>query len=89
MCPRRPATGVEDADGRASDALPRAQQDGRVEVALHAAARAERLPAAVDGHPPVEADDVAADRLHLAEQVRRPVSEVDRRRVDGREDARE
>ncbi len=88
MCPRRPATASRMPTAAASARFQGPEQNGRVEVALHPAARAERLPAAVDGHPPVEADHVAAHRLHLAEQVRRPGPEVDRRHVDRLEHAR-
>ena len=85
--PAPPRDGVQDAVGRLFDALPGAQENRGVEVALHAAPRAEGLPAAVDRHAPVEADDVAPRRLHLAEEVRRSRAEMDRRRVHGLEDA--
>ena len=70
------------------DALPRPEQDGRVEVALHAAVVPDRLPALVERDPPVEADHVAARRRHRRQQRRGARAEVDRRRVDRGEDLR-
>src|SRR5438128_10461377 len=81
----RPAEHVE---RRGLDALPRAEQDGGVEIALDAALGADLVPAAVELDPPVEADHVAAGGSHLREQRSRPGAEVDRRTVDRGQDAR-
>ena len=85
---RAAAGSVEDVVGGGLDALPRAEQDGRVEVPLDAALRADGEPALVERDAPVEADRVAARGGHRAEQVRRPGAEVDRRHVDGGEHPR-
>ena len=54
---------------RLLDALPRAEQHGRVEVALDAAIEADRRPAAVERDAPVEPDHVAARVAQLREQM--------------------
>ena len=78
----------EHVERRRLDPLPRPEQDGAVEVALHAAVVADLLPAPVERDPPVEPDHVAARVAHLLEQRRRAGAEVDRRAVDRGEDAR-
>ena len=81
-----PAAGSGEHVERARlDALPRAEQQRRVEVALDAALLAGDLPAGVERHAPVEPDHVAAGRRHAREQRRRRSgAEVDRRHVDRR-----
>ena len=88
MWPGRPPARVEDVARRRLDPLPRPEQHGRVEVALHAAVVADLRPAAVERDPPVEADHVAAGLGHRAQQRRRAGAEVDRRHVDRGEDPR-
>ena len=61
------------------DALPRAEQRRRIEVALHAAVVADDGPAVVERDPPVEADHVAAGGGHRGQQRRGARAEVDRR----------
>ena len=78
----------EHVERRRLDPLPRPEEDGAVEVALHAAVVADLLPAPVERDPPVEPDHVAARVAHLLEQRRRAGAEVDRRAVDRGEDAR-
>ena len=82
-----PAGTREDVERLGLDDLPRREQHGRVEVALHRPAGHPR-PAGVERDPPVEADHVAAGRRHLLEQGRGARAEVDRRHVDRGEDAR-
>ncbi len=54
------------------------QQDG-VEIALHRDRVAESGPALVQGHPPIEADDVGAGFAHGRQQGRGIHAEVDDR----------
>ena len=82
MCPGRPPARCEHLARRRLDALPRAEQDGRVEVPLDGMLLADLVPAAVERHAPVEADDVSSRRRHVPEQRGRADAEVDRRRVD-------
>ena len=80
---------VEDVTGSAAgagehvaraggDALPRREQQGGVEVALHAP-HADAFPAFVEGDPPVEPDHIAAGRRHHLEERRGAGAEMDRR----------
>src|SRR5215212_4568052 len=85
---RPPSGTVENSSRFGFDPLPRGEQHGRIEVALYAALVADFGPAAVQRDAPVEADDVAAGGGHVAQERRRTGAEVDRRDVDGREDAR-
>ena len=71
MWPGRPPARVEHVARGRLDALPRAEEHRRVEVALHAALVADRVPAAVERDAPVEADHVAAGLGHRREQRRR------------------
>src|SRR5437588_12989060 len=50
----------EDVLSALADELGGSQQDGRVEVALHAASVADAFPAAVQRHPPVQGAQVRA-----------------------------
>ena len=79
---RAPANRLEDPQGGRLDPLPRAEQQRRLEVPLHAAFGADELPGAIDRDPPIDADHVAAGLGHLLQQVRGPSAEVDRRHVD-------
>src|SRR5215469_13792927 len=64
----RASTGAaEDVSGRPLDALPRAEQHRRVEVALDAPV-SDLRPTGVERHAPVEPDHVAAGCGHLPEE---------------------
>ena len=79
-----PARALEHVERRGLEPVPRREQRGGIEVALHAPL-ADELPALVERDAPVEPDHVA---VHLVEQRRGPGAEVDRRHVDRVEDAR-
>ena len=81
-----PACRLEDGVGRALYAVPRPQEQSRIEVPLDAAVRPDLLPALAERDAPVEADDVAARGRHRLEQVRRAGPEVDRRHREPAED---
>ena len=81
-----PAGRLEDGVGRTLHAVPRPEEQRRIEVPLDAAVRPDPLPALAERDPPVEADDVAAGRRHRLEQVRRAGAEVDRRHREPAED---
>ena len=85
---RPPSGTLENIARLGLDSLPRPKQQSGIEVALNAAVVADLVPAAVEWDPPVEPDHVAARLRHVAEQRRRARAEVDRRHVDGGEDAR-
>src|SRR6476661_2680043 len=83
--PAAVARALEHVERGSFDALPRAEEHRRVEVALH---RGRELPAELERDAPVESDHVAAGARERAQQLlRRTGAEVDRRRVDGGEDA--
>src|SRR5438128_6510813 len=85
----RPTCGtVEDIARRGLRPLPRPEQDGRIQVPLHATIVADERPTAVECDPPVEADHVAARLGHVHEQGGRPRPEMDRRCLDGPENPR-
>src|SRR5919198_1797121 len=67
-------------------ALPWAEEDRRVEVALDAPVLADLRPAAVERDAPVEADHVAARVAHRSQQVRGARAEVDRGRAHRAQD---
>src|SRR6266508_2968579 len=75
----------EDPERRGLSPLPGAEQEGGIEIPLDGAVRADDLPAALDRDPPVEADDVAADGGHVAEEMERAGAEVDRGHVHARQ----
>ena len=50
----------ENIVGAAEHPFRRAEQQGRIEIALHGAVVADALPGPVERNPPVNADDVAA-----------------------------
>src|SRR5581483_11769922 len=78
-----PAAGaLEDVEGGRLRPLPRAEEDGGVEVPLHRAARADGEPAPVERDTPVEADRVASRRRHRLEQMGGAGAEVDRRNAN-------
>src|SRR5207245_5524674 len=79
----RPTCGtVEDIARRGLRPLPRPEQDGRIQVPLHATIVADERPTAVERDPPVEADHVAARLGHAHEHGGRPRPEMDRRYLD-------
>src|SRR5438309_9502378 len=69
--------GVEDGGGLAGDDVPRGQADRRVEVALDGDVMAQAGPGPVEGHPPVDADDVGASLGEQLEQLTGADPEVD------------
>src|SRR5205807_5173054 len=71
-----PAGPSQHVPGPLADQLGRAEQDGRVEVALDAAL-AEPGPAGVEADSPIERDDVRPRVCDVLEQPGRPGSEVD------------
>src|SRR3954470_17761446 len=71
----------EHVERRRLDPLPGAEEDGGIEIPLHAALEADLVPAAVEVDPPVEADHVAAGGGHVPEEGSRPRAEVDRRSI--------
>ena len=71
--------------GRRQDAVQRAQQHRRVEVALNRAVRADALPRLVERRPPVGAEDVAARFAQLGENGAGADAEMNRRNAERRE----
>ena len=67
--PVAPARALEHVERRRLETVPRREQRGRIEVALHASL-ADELPAFVERDAPVEPDHVAA---RCREQRGRPV----------------
>ena len=61
--------------------LPRREDQGRVEVALHRLAWSDAHHGVVQRHPPVHPDDVGAGRAHVVQQLPRTHAEVDARDV--------
>src|ERR1700726_33267 len=59
--------------------LGRAEEDGRIEVALDAPVMTDSLPAGLEWHAPVERHDVWAGRCNRLEQRRGVRAEVDAR----------
>ena len=70
---------VEDPAHLGLDDLPRREQHGRVEVALHRLVRADPAGGHVQRRTPVDADHVGAGLAHRAEQLAGPDAEVDPR----------
>ena len=85
---RPPAGGIDDRLGGPLDALPRAEQQRRLEIPLHASVVADPLPGLVERRSPVQADHVTSDGSHRLQEVRRARAEMNRRRVDLGEDPR-
>src|SRR6185312_11973725 len=79
----RPPSGTrENSAGLGLDSLPRAEQEGRIEVPLHAPVLTGLRPATVERNAPVEPDHVAARLGHRRQERCRPGTEMDRRHVD-------
>src|SRR5712691_2354828 len=62
-----------------------AEQNGRVEIALHAALESDAAPTMVERDAPVQRDDVRTSLRDRFEQARRAGTEVDSRRARRRE----
>src|SRR5438046_2787488 len=85
----RPSAGpAQDVERRPLRPLPRAEQNGGLEIALNRPLFAKRRPGVVYPDAPVDADRGSAGGRHLREQLcRRARSEVDRRNAGGLEHA--
>ena len=84
MCPGRPPARARMSSVGGEDALERAEQQRRIEIALDAAVRADPLPRFVERRAPVGADHVAAGLAQLIENRSGADAEMNRRHTGGR-----
>ncbi len=87
--PRTAAGAAQDVERGELRPLPRAEQDGGLEIPLNRTLLPHHRPGVVERDPPVDAERGAAGLRHLGEQLRRRAgAEVDRRHACGLEHAR-